>query len=66
MAYGLNFPDGLSGGPLAMSIGSPLLLVTSSDYRAASVYAHKYGINKGAVLGGRSLISDEAVKKILT
>lgn len=66
MAYGLNFPDGLSGGPLAMSIGSPLLLVTSSDYRAASVYAHKYGITKGAVLGGESLISDEAVKKILT
>lgn len=30
-AYGQNFPDGLAGGPLAMAIGAPLILVDNKN-----------------------------------
>ncbi len=65
-AYGLNFPDGLSGGPLAMSLEGPLLLVTSTDTPAAASYIKSSGIKKAVTLGGPALISDAAVKKILS
>lgn len=64
LTYAKNFPDGLSGGPLAMKKNAPLIL-TATDYEAKAVgYAHEAKIVKGAVLGGHILISDDAVKKI--
>lgn len=65
LAYAQNFPDGLSGGPVAMSMKSPLLLVDSSKYSAAGAYAKKAGIKKALVMGGPSLIPDSTVKAIL-
>jgi fibronectin type 3 domain-containing protein/putative cell wall-binding protein len=67
LAYGLNFPDGLSGGPLAMALGAPLLLVSSNSTNnaSASEYVSAKTVDKAVCLGGSALISDAAVKEIL-
>ena len=64
LAYAQNFPDGLSGGPLAMSKDAPLILTASDSYGAAEKYVKSNGISKGAVLGGEILISDKVANKI--
>ena len=61
----MNFPDGLSGGPLAASIKSPLLLVEKSNYNQAVSYGKSKKVNRGIVLGGKTLISDGVVNKIV-
>lgn len=65
IAYGLNFPDGLAGGPLAMSFDAPLLLATSNDIKDAQAYVRKSGAVHAFILGGPALISDAAVNKIM-
>ena len=64
LAYGLNFPDGLSGGPLALSLDAPLILVTTEDTAAAVTYMKNVGDVNVATLGGTALISDKAVNTI--
>ena len=65
LAYAMNFPDGLAGGPLALSIKAPLILTDNSGYSEAVAYAKNAGIHKAAVLGGPTLISDGVVKAII-
>ncbi len=65
LAYAQDFPDGLSGGPVAMSMKSPLLLVDRSGYADARAYAKKAGIKKALTMGGPALIPDSVVKTIL-
>ena len=65
LAYSHNFPDGLCGGPLAISIGSPLKLTKPGYETTASEYAKENGIYKGYVLGGPSFVTDSSVGKIL-
>ena len=65
LAYAMNFPDGLAGGPLALSIKAPLILTDNSGYSDAVAYAKSAGIKKAAVLGGPTLISDGVVKNII-
>lgn len=64
LAYGLNFPDGLSGGPLAMELNMPLILATTNDVGDAKTYAGTVGVDNAIVLGGTALISDKAVNSI--
>ena len=64
IAYAYNFPDGLSGGPLAMSMNAPLILSASGGESIASAYMKKYGITSGVVLGGTGIISNSVVKTI--
>ena len=64
LAYAMNFPDGLSGGVLANAIGAPLILTDSKKPDAAIEYAGEKNIGSGYVLGGITLISDEAVVDI--
>lgn len=72
LSYGLNYPDGLSGGPLALRYGSPLLLVANSQTQFANKFAAETAVNgddmvSGTVtLGGETLISDDALKSIIT
>ena len=66
LAYGLDYPDGLCGGPLAMTYKCPLLLTTSTNFTAAKNYAKSIGASSGAVYGGTGLISEIAVKNILS
>lgn len=65
IAYGQNFPDGLAGGPLAMTLDAPLLLAENGAYSQAAGFVEKEGIKKGIVMGGRSLISDSVFNRII-
>ncbi len=64
LAYGQSFPDGLCGGVLAYAMGGPLILTENSVVQAAEAYAEETGMNKGLVLGGPMLISDDSAKAI--
>ena len=66
LAYGQNFPDGLSGGPLSYAIGAPLLLVRDGNEQdACDVVKNGIRSRRAKVLGGPSLISNALVEKIL-
>ena len=65
LAYGMKFPDGLAGGPLAISLESPLLLVEDTAYTDAKNYAQTAGIKKLAVLGGTDVIADKTANMIV-
>lgn len=67
IAYGMNFPDGLSGGPLAMQLGAPLILANDSTdvAKLLSGYTKTFSIKTGYILGGVKLVTDEAAKIIL-
>lgn len=62
LAYGQNYPDGLSAGPLAYISGAPLLLAENSEnvIGIARTYITGYGKNvrNAYVIGGEALISD--------
>ena len=64
IAYSHNFPDGLSGGPLAMSLSGPLILSIEGNETAATTYLQQHDIISGAVLGGTGILSDSTVVKI--
>ncbi|MBQ0059966.1 MAG: cell wall-binding repeat-containing protein [Lachnospiraceae bacterium] len=64
LTYAWNFPDGLSGGPIAAGLGAPILLADNNDQTAAA-YVHAHGIKQLVVMGGTANMSDQAVKNIL-
>ena len=66
LAYGLKFPDGLSGGPLAYKYSSPLVLVTGNDVESARAYSKKVKAKSAVTLGGTSYVTDKAVRYILS
>ena len=65
MAYGVNFPDGLSGGPLAFSLKAPLLLVADGKQAPAVNYAKAAGVSAGMALGGDKTYSDATADAIV-
>lgn len=62
LAYSQNFPDGLSGGPLAYILDAPLLLTKSGNMTCAS-YCYEYEIYDGCVMGSDELIDDATARK---
>ncbi len=62
LAYAQGFPDGLCGGPLAVSMGAPLILTSNESSAAADDYIE--GITVGAVTGGTGRLTDETVREI--
>lgn len=64
-AYGQNFPDGLSGGPLAMALGAPVILIDNRNIKPAEDYVNDSGIYQNIVMGGHALISDAAIEEIM-
>lgn len=66
VAYSRNFPDGLSGGPLAYAMKAPLLLLQSSRGPEIIQYAKETGIQTGAVLGGPGLIDDATINQVFS
>ncbi len=64
LAYAMNFPDGLSGGPLAHAMGGPLILTSNGNSAVAADYMKDANIRVGSVLGGPTLISDDEVRAI--
>lgn len=65
LAYAKNYPDGLCGGPLAYTMGAPLIL-TDSNYHPARNYTLTTSIMGGYVLGSGELISNEAARWIFS
>ena len=65
LIYAKNFPDGLSGGPLAMMKNAPIILTDSGNTDAANAYVKEAGAVRSITLGGPLLISDGAVKAIM-
>lgn len=63
LACAKNFPDGLSGGPLAMSMNAPLILTATDKEDVAAAYANGV-IDNGYVLGGSILISNSATQNV--
>ncbi|MBQ2879526.1 MAG: cell wall-binding repeat-containing protein, partial [Anaerotignum sp.] len=64
LAYAQNFPDGLSGGPLAYHVDGPLVLTQNGKQAVAAAYADANDIKGGYVMGGTILISDDTVRDI--
>lgn len=64
VAYAKEFPDGLCGGPLAVSMNAPLILTTSGKESAATAYMEAQGIDDGVVLGGTARITDDSARTV--
>ena len=64
VAYGKNYPDGLSGGCLAYALKAPLILAESNNTAAGygAEIAGKFGCDRFVVLGGPALITHETVR----
>lgn len=59
LANGLNFPDAVSGGPVAYAGRLPVLLVTADDVPAATTTAlEELGIEHVLLVGGTAVISE--------
>jgi putative cell wall-binding protein len=65
LTYGNNFPDGLCGCTMCFWEDAPLLLASTSAKEPAAYAAQCLDADFAIVLGGESLISDEAVEYIL-
>ena len=64
LAYARNFPDGLCGGPLAYSMGAPLVLAQDRFLDTTVGYMTDHEIMSGVVLGGTNLITNKDVRSI--
>ncbi|MCR4667985.1 MAG: cell wall-binding repeat-containing protein [Clostridia bacterium] len=64
IANARNFPDGLSGGPVASYYYAPLILVTDSVYDHAVDYYKYVGARRLVIMGGTGVISDETADLI--
>ncbi|MBQ0059736.1 MAG: cell wall-binding repeat-containing protein, partial [Lachnospiraceae bacterium] len=64
LAYGDNFPDGLSGGAYAHLLDCPVVLVNQQSTQDAADYASDKNRTYCVTLGGPGLISDQNVYTI--
>lgn len=64
-SYAMNFPDGLSGGPVAMNLGAPLILVSNDAYSDAKAYCKSVRAKQAYVFGGSALISNSIIEAML-
>ncbi len=65
LVSGLNFPDGLSGAPLARISAAPILMVSANHYSYARNYVVGKGIAKNIVIGGKSAVSDKLQNSVM-
>lgn len=64
IAYALNFPDGLCGGPLAMAMNAPLILTSGDNEETARNYMLNHNISTGYVFGGTGIISERTANRV--
>ena len=61
-----TYTDGLSGGPFAMDIGAPLIVVSDGIIpTAASDYVREKNITTSYTLGGNKALSNDTVKRVM-
>lgn len=65
LAYALNFPDGLSGAPVAMKHNAPILLVSDNKYANAHKYVVDRKITKDYTFGGTGVIAKKTVQAVM-
>ena len=65
IANAQNFPDGLSGGPVASYYLAPLLLVTDGYYEYAADYYKLVSSMRLVIMGGTGVISEETANAIM-
>ena len=65
LAYAWDFPDGLCGGPLAVTMNAPLILTMEKYESQAAAYIQSNTISKATILGGEKLIPDTSVDLIM-
>ena len=65
LAYGNDYPDGLTGGPIAAAVGAPMLLVINEITGEARTFAADKGAAWCIVMGGTGLISDQAALGVI-
>lgn len=66
LAYGKNFPDGLSGGPVAHVQGAPLILTAPGAEAAARKYASEQRLETAYIMGGTGALSEETVYQVFS
>ena len=66
VAFAENFPDGLSGGPVANAIGAPLILTKPGKEAVAAEYISRTGISSGYVLGGTAVLPEKTINKVFS
>ncbi len=69
LTVGDNFPDGLSAGPVAATIDSPILLTNNgSNSTAAAKYTSNHEITTGIVIGGAGSkhITDKTARSVFS
>lgn len=64
IAYGGNFPDGLSGGPVANAVGAPMILTASGKEPPAAEYIAEHNLCGGYILGGTAVLPENSVSRI--
>ena len=65
LAYAHNFPDGLCGGPAALSLNAPLILTDNANAVKTNACIEQLRAKNIVVLGGPALISNDALNKII-
>lgn len=66
IASGNDFPDGLTGGPLAMAKSAPLFLINEYNTISAEKYIKDYDCSSLTIVGGAGAVSNEILSKIFT
>ncbi|MBQ7246508.1 MAG: cell wall-binding repeat-containing protein [Lachnospiraceae bacterium] len=66
VATGTNYPDGLTGGPLAFSLGAPLVLLQKGSNPAAEGFFDTVGPDKLLVYGGTGSVPESAVIALMS
>ena len=64
LAYAWDFPDGLCGGSLAVTMGAPLILTMAKYEAQAANYLQTQPISEAIILGGEKLIPQASVDTI--
>lgn len=65
IASGTDFPDGLTGGPLAMLNSAPIILVNDKNTELARDFVIDSSVSKVIIVGGNGAVSDSAMDNIV-
>ncbi len=62
---GMDFPDGLSGGPIAIAKSSPIILVNDLNVEGVKDYLKNFKVFKMIVMGESGVIADATIDSII-